>query len=93
MVTCRECGAELPDDARFCIECSAPVVSDGSTTRLEQRPIADGATERLEPLDLLGFFRGEPVYEYSWELWCHPEFYAINPLELEWIRLCSRPSS
>jgi hypothetical protein len=63
MLPCQE--HDIPEGARFCIQCGKPVAAEGKTERLD-RP-------------LLGLLRGEPIYEYDDAIWCDPAFVVVNP--------------
>ena len=36
MKYCMNCGKQLPDDAKFCIDCGTPVNAESSKRRVEQ---------------------------------------------------------
>ena len=39
MITCKQCGKELPDEARFCLQCGAPVETAVETTAEREQPV------------------------------------------------------
>jgi hypothetical protein len=83
---CTECRSELPPGARFCIECAAPVAATGATERLTKDVpgkviIFESDSVRIAKFipDLpLGYLNGEPIYDYSYEVWSDPNFMASN---------------
>lgn len=58
---------DIPAGARYCIQCGAPVAAEGRTERLDDRR------------RVLGYLRGEPVYEYSDAVWSDAAFMAVSP--------------
>lgn len=48
---CERCGKELPDDAKFCVECGAPVprVEDGGAVAAPADEAPEGAADCAEP--------------------------------------------
>lgn len=68
MTTCTECNEPLPDGARFCIACAAPVLKAYAAEAGAQAfgasatPFAaTGETTRLQR-EPIGYYCGEPVY-------------------------------
>lgn len=56
---CRECKAELPKDAHFCIECGVPVPVTGVTVRLAHAEVAGTASATV--VDFPVFYVGSTV--------------------------------
>src|SRR5204862_6651618 len=69
MMQCKQCGVNLPDDARFCLQCGAPIEPDqpqvpqGPQTALDfiQPGIAGGM--------FLGFLSSIPIINAGCCLW------------------------
>lgn len=59
---------DIPEGAHYCIQCGAEVTQ-----------VATGRTERLT-CPVLGFLLGEPIFEYSKEIWEDARFIAVSPV-------------
>jgi len=49
MVYCTKCGAQNPDDAKICTQCSAPLYATGETGRQRVEDECGGSRSRGEP--------------------------------------------